>query len=151
MRGSHSFSPLALFQPVGLILAAVFLVMLVFNWLTPLISDDYSYLLKFPTHEPVETFWDIVVSQYYHYMQWGGRTIAIGLNQIFLWLGKWVFNLANAAVFTFTVWLCAKLAAGQKSIPPAFLLVVLGLFSTSTRRSARSTCGCAAPAFTCGP
>lgn len=128
MRGSHSFSPRALFRPVGLILAAVFLVMLVFNWLTPLISDDYSYLLKFPTHEPVETFWDIVVSQYYHYMQWGGRTIAIGLNQIFLWLGKWVFNLANAAVFTFTVWLCAKLAAGQKSIHPAFLLVVLGLF-----------------------
>ena len=102
--------------------------MLVFNRLTPLISDDYSYLLKFPTHEPVETFWDIVVSQYYHYMQWGGRTIAIGLNQIFLWLGKWVFNLANAAAFTFTVWLCAKLAAGQKSIHPAFLLVVLGLF-----------------------
>ena len=128
MRRSHSFSLRAFFQPVGLILAAVFLVMLVFNWLTPLISDDYSYLLRFPTHDSVETFWDIVVSQYYHYMQWGGRTIAIGLNQLFLWLGKWVFNLANAAAFTFTVWLCAKLAAGQKKLHPAFLLVVLALF-----------------------
>ncbi|WP_418710570.1 DUF6056 family protein, partial [Allofournierella sp.] len=106
------------------VLAAAFLVMLVFNCLTPLISDDYSYLLRFPTHEPVETFLDLVVSQYYHYFQWGGRTIGIGLNQLFLWLGKGVFNIFNAAAFCLLVWVCTKLAFGRKAPPPALLLVV---------------------------
>ena len=107
------------------VLAAAFLVMLVFNCLTPLISDDYSYLLRIPTHEPVETFLDLVVSQYYHYFQWGGRTIGIGLNQLFLWLGKGVFNIFNAAAFCLLVWVCTKLAFGRKAPPPALLLVVL--------------------------
>ena len=109
------------------ILGCTFLLMLLFNCLTPLISDDYSYILRFPTHEPIQSLSDLISSQYYHYMQWGGRTIAIGLNQIFLWVGKWIFNIANAAAFTTTVWATAKLAVGKSRVHPAFLLVVIGL------------------------
>lgn len=112
---------------VRAIFACVFLVMLVANALTPLISDDYSYLMRNPTFEPIKTFWDIVVSQYNHYMLWGGRTVAIGLTQIFLWLGKWVFNVFNSAAFCLTVWAGAKLAVGRKALTPLAVLPVLGL------------------------
>lgn len=107
------------------VLAAAFLAMLLFNILTPLISDDYSYLLRFPTDQPVETFGDIVESQIGHYMQWGGRTIAIGLTQIFLCVGKGFFNLCNAIVFCGAVWACAKLSVGRRPIHPLLLVVVL--------------------------
>lgn len=107
------------------ILGAAFLAMLLFNILTPLISDDYTYLLRYPTSEPVENFGDIIESQIVHYMQWGGRTIVISLNQIFLWLGKWLFNPLNAAMFCVFVWVCAKLAVGRRPVHPLLLVAVL--------------------------
>lgn len=108
------------------VLGAAFLVMLLFNVLTPLISDDYSYFLRFPTHEPVRSFGDIVQSQIQHYLQWGGRTLVISLNQIFLFLGKGLFNPVNALVFCVSVWACAKLAAGSRPVHPLLLAAVLG-------------------------
>ena len=107
------------------VLGAAFLAMFLFNILTPLISDDYTYLLRYPTSEPVENFGDIIESQIVHYMQWGGRTIVISLNQIFLWLGKWLFNPLNAAMFCVFVWACAKLAVGRRPVHPLLLVVVL--------------------------
>lgn len=111
---------------VAAILAATFSVMLVFNCLTPLISDDYSYLLRFPTHEPVESIADVFVSQFYHYMQWGSRTLGLVLEQLFLLAGKWLFNPINAAAFCLLAWVCAKLAAGRRPLHPFLLLAVLG-------------------------
>lgn len=107
------------------VLGIAFFAMLVFNFLTPLISDDYTYLLRYPTSEPVENLGDIIESQIAHYMQWGGRTIVISLNQIFLWLGKWFFNPLNAAMFCVFVWACAKLAVGRRPVHPLLLVVVL--------------------------
>lgn len=107
------------------VLGIAFFAMLVFNFLTPLISDDYTYLLRYPTSEPVENLGDIIESQIAHYMQWGGRTIVISLNQIFLWLGKWLFNPLNAAMFCVFVWACAKLAVGRRAVHPLLLVVVL--------------------------
>lgn len=109
------------------VLAAAFLVMLVFNRLTPLISDDYSYLLRFPTHERVASVADVFVSQFYHYFQWGSRTLGLVLEQLFLLAGKWLFDPVNAAAFCLLAWLCAKLAAGRRQVHPLLLLALLGL------------------------
>lgn len=109
------------------VLAAAFVVMLVFNRLTPLISDDYSYLLRFPTHERVGSVADVFVSQFYHYFQWGSRTLGLLLEQLLLLAGKWLFDPVNAAAFCLLAWVCAKLAAGRKHPHPLLLVTVLGL------------------------
>lgn len=108
-------------------LAAVWVVMWVFNCLTPLISDDYTYLMRYPTTEPIRSLWDVVVSEYENYLLWSGRSVALGLTQLFLWLGKWLFNLCNAGVFCLLLWLCAKLAVGRRPVPPLLLAVCTGL------------------------
>ena len=105
------------------ILAASFAAMLVFNFLTPLISDDYTYRLIYPTREPLAGLGDLIRSQVSHYLQWGGRTIGIGLTQIFASLPKWIFNLCNAAVFCLSVVCCAKLVAGRRPLRPLPLLI----------------------------
>lgn len=112
---------------VAAILAAAFGVMLAFNCLTPLISDDYTYLMLYPTTQPLSSVWDVCVSQYNHYMQWGGRTVGLWLEQFFLLLGKGWFNPVNAAAFCLLAYVCAKLAVGRRPVHPLLLAVVLGL------------------------
>lgn len=109
------------------ILAGAFLVMLVFNWLTPLISDDFTYKLICPGKEQVTCVGDIFVSQWNHYQLVNGRAPAHFLVQLFLLLHKGLFNFLNAAMFCFAAWAVAKLAAGQKKLHPMLLLVSFGL------------------------
>lgn len=73
--------------------------MLLLNCITPLIADDYSYSFIWGTEERLGGLGDIVYSQYQHYLTWGGRTMAHFLGQLFLWLGKPVFNVFNTAAY----------------------------------------------------
>lgn len=127
MKAFHKRQPSKASWGVCLILAAVFLVMLVFNLLTPLISDDYTYLMRYPTTEPIRSVTDVFVSQYHHYFLWGGRTVGLFLEQLLLFWGKGLFNLVNAAGFCLLVWAVTKLAVGQRAVTPLPLAVSLGL------------------------
>lgn len=79
------------------------------NNCTPLICDDYVYSFVWQdnamgvalpkTAERVSGITDILISQWNHYFSWGGRTIAHSLAQLFLWIGKDLFNFANAGCF----------------------------------------------------
>ncbi len=79
------------------------------NYCTPLIFDDYVYSFTFSDHSMlfslpetanrVDSITDIFVSQWNHYFSWGGRTVAHTLVQLFLWQGKFLFNIANAVCF----------------------------------------------------
>ncbi len=75
------------------------------NIFTPLLADDYcySFLLGAPTLTRLESIGDIMQSQYHHYFNWGGRSIAHGLTQFFLLYGKSWFNVVNTLMYiTFT-------------------------------------------------
>lgn len=91
------------------VLVGIFCLIWYFNWCTPLICDDYVYSfiwqdkimgIALPeTAEKISGITDIIYSQWQHYFSWGGRTVAHSLAQFFLWQGKDLFNIFNAACF----------------------------------------------------
>ena len=86
--------------PNLLILAGIFLVMLVLNDLMPLHRDDYDYSMIWMTTEHIASFQDVVQSAYRHYFLHGGRMFTVFCLDLFLWLGKFWFDIANALMFT---------------------------------------------------
>lgn len=71
-------------------------------------GDDYLYAFIWQGHSMftpltedavrISSLKDIVVSQCSHYLTWSGRAVSHTIIQLFLWLGKPVFNIFNAAV-----------------------------------------------------
>ena len=97
-----------------LVLASIWLIMFWCNCLDPMVGDDYlySYIIGDNTifyrfdpaaAVPISSLSDIIVSQWNHYMLWGGRTVAHCLVQFFVWQGEILFDIANAAVFVVLV------------------------------------------------
>ncbi len=56
--------------------------------LTPYFANDYRYFLVQGSDEFVASFSDLFISQYRHYFEWGGRTVAHVIAQLLLWWGK---------------------------------------------------------------
>ena len=83
-----------------LILGAVFLFMLLLNVLMPIHRDDYDYSLIWGTLQHVGYFSDVLQSMWNHYLTHGGRMVTVFGLDLFLWLGKIWFDIANAAIFT---------------------------------------------------
>ena len=96
--------------------------------LMPLGYDDYSYSFiwdaehggnldgmqigspEIEHRDRVESFADIVQSQWNHYFSWGGRVFAHSLAQFFLWIGKPCFNIVNTIVFILFILVIINLA-----------------------------------------
>lgn len=81
------------------LLACVFVLLLLLNVHTPLMMDDYDYSFSWSTGERLAGVADILASQAAHYRLWGGRSVTHFLAQLFLYLGKPVFNVCNAAMY----------------------------------------------------
>ncbi|WP_303871827.1 DUF6056 family protein [Acetobacterium wieringae] len=96
------------------IVAVTFAYMVFLNSKTPLIADDFVYTFIFGTSTPVMSFGDIVTSQISYYMTWGGRVVAETLTQIFMFLGKDVFNVANSLCYIVFCLAVYFLAMGRK-------------------------------------
>ncbi len=88
--------------------------LLLLNCLTPMVGDDYQYSFIFNRPERIESLADVFYSQYIHYFEWGGRSVAHFLLQFFLLLGKPVFNVFNTGVTLLYLYLIAKLAGERK-------------------------------------
>ncbi len=71
----------------------------IFNLYTPLFADDYSYSFSFANKEWINSISDIVRSQIEHYKIMNGRSITHLLGQLFLYLGKPIFNIINSFAF----------------------------------------------------
>ena len=83
----------------GLIAGAVFLFMLTLNHLMPVHRDDYDYSMVWKTGAHLASFSDVCASGVQHYLLHGGRTVTVFCLQLFLWLGKTAFDIANALMF----------------------------------------------------
>lgn len=91
------------------VLLFLFILIWFLNLCTPLICDDYVYSFIWQddamgvalseSANRVNGLADIFYSQWKHYFSWGGRTVAHFLAQLFLWLGKDLFNFLNAGCF----------------------------------------------------
>lgn len=82
-----------------LLIAFIAVLMFLLNSQTPLMMDDYDYSFSWSTGERLAGVKDIIRSQAAHYMAWGGRSIAHFIAQLFLYLGKPVFNAANTVMY----------------------------------------------------
>lgn len=82
------------------ILAFIFLFMLLMNHWMPIHRDDYDYSLIWGTTQHVASFGDVLQSMWNHYLLHGGRMVTVFGLDLFLWLGKIWFDMANAAIFT---------------------------------------------------
>jgi len=73
----------------------------VINRFTPLYDDDWQYRLIFGTFDKVDSFADIIKSQYNHYLNHGnGRIFVHTVVQFFdCIVGKQFFNVFNAIMF----------------------------------------------------
>lgn len=109
-----------------LIPAGIFLWMLLLNRWTPYICDDYTYMHSFQTGERIESLLEILPSMARHSHTMNGRLISHGLEQAFMLVPAFVFDVTNAAVFTLTLYLVHRLCTGAHS--NRILCVVFCLF-----------------------
>lgn len=111
---------------IKIILFLIFISMILLNFLTPLIADDYSYALN--NHNARLTgIGDIYHYQLWHYFNWGGRTIAHSLAQLFLMGPKWLFNIFNSICYTIMIYLLYLFGRGKNKKEKPYLLIMLHL------------------------
>lgn len=115
-------------QQTIIILVSIFIMMLVLNLLTPLLADDYSYSLNLDKTK-INSLMDVVNYQWWHYFNWGGRTLAHTIAQIFLLFPKIVFSIANPFIYIALIYLMYLHIRGDREDKPLFLLLIhLGLW-----------------------
>ena len=74
-----------------------FIMVCIYEYLTPYLSDDIIYADKVAE---ANSFFDLFVQEYFHYLEHIGRSIAHILLRIFLYMGnKIIFDVVAAAVF----------------------------------------------------
>ena len=108
-----------------LILGILFIITFLLNFLTPLITDDFSYAMVDGKH--LSGIKQIIDFQIWHYFNWGGRTIAHVIVQLFLLMPKMVFNIFNTIMNVLEVYLIYKIAKGEKERNPLILIVIFFL------------------------
>lgn len=97
------------------------------NYFFPMMSDDYAISFIWdgahggniagiqPGHvwERIDSLSDIFLSLKSMYMTWGGRMESWFIAQLFLYLGKPLFNICNTIVFCFFFILAARISLGN--------------------------------------
>ena len=117
-----------------LLAGAVFLVMLLFNCLTPYIADDFTFAYAFDTGLRLQSLPQLLQSLAFHYMEWTGRVVVKFFAQGFTMLPKIVFNLCNAAAYLALGLVVYRLALGRRSGRydlAAFVLIEAALWEIS--------------------
>lgn len=122
--------------------AAVFVLMLVCNFHTGLMADDYSYLFAFgydwylydppfpaPTASRITSVGEILWSMQCHRYCMNGRVIAHFFVQLFLMLPKWVFNVINSAMFVLELIMLCRCALIKAEDRSPWILPLLFAFS----------------------
>lgn len=118
---------------IGIIitLSVICLAMWVLNYLTPKYTDDYWYPYmfigdSFDINRPIESFKEILISQYNHYFGYNGRNIIHTIVQLFAGiLGKPIFNVFNAIAFAVFVYLLTRMTSKVSVINIIFTCAVI--------------------------
>lgn len=93
----------------AVLFACVFLLMLLCNFLTLEVADDFTYHLSFRTLERITNFFQIFPSLLSHAAYMNGRTVAHFWTQLFEALPKWIFNIVNSGIFVGQVYLLCRI------------------------------------------
>ena len=102
---------------------AAFVLMFIFNVLTPMMTDDLFYS---KTVSEASSIWDLFAQEYTQYMTWTGRSVCHMILRFFLLTDKMVFNVANSVVFVLlTLLIYWNVDHRKKYDTPVYLLVNL--------------------------
>ena len=118
-----------IFQNKLIIFTAVtiFVLMLVLNFVTPLIMDDYNY--TFGLNGRISNLKDIFEYQIWFYFNWGGRNIAHTIAQFFLMNNKTVFNICNSLTFIVLILLILNFSKfNKREVKNKFIYLILIYF-----------------------
>ena len=107
----------------------IFALMFALNNLMPLHRDDYDYSMIWKTGEHLNSLHDVFNSTYRHYFFHGGRFFSVFCLNLFLWLGKFYFDIANAFLFAVLVILIYLHARRKFQFDEFKILAAIGLMA----------------------
>lgn len=109
-----------------LAVCAAFVLIFIFNVLTPMMTDDLFYSR---TVSEAASIWDLFAQEYTQYMTWTGRSVCHMILRFFLLTDKMVFNVANSVVFVLlTLLIYWNVEHKKKYDTPVYLLINLLLW-----------------------
>ena len=91
----------------------LFLAILVLNFLTDYVADDWVYMFSFSTREPIRVVRDIFPSMYVHSTHMNGRLISHGLVQLMFIFRRPVFKLVNTGVYCAVMYMLYRFCVGR--------------------------------------
>ena len=105
---------------------AAWLLIFIFNVLTPMMTDDLFYS---KTVSEAASIGELFAQEYTQYMTWTGRSVCHMILRFFLLTDKMVFNVANAAAFVLlTLLIYQNVEHKKKYDTPVYLLINLLLW-----------------------
>ena len=105
---------------------AMFVILLIFNVLTPLLSDDFLYSFSIVTWERLDSVEAVVESIIAHGQSVNGRYFAHFFAQLFLMLPAIVFDVINSLVFVSTIYIVYRICNRGREINNSFLIGIFG-------------------------
>ena len=109
-----------------LMVLAAFVLIFIFNVLTPMMTDDLFYSR---TVSEASSIGDLFAQEYTQYMTWTGRSVCHMILRLFLLTDKMVFNVANSVVFVLlTLLIYWNVERRRKYDTPVYLLINLLLW-----------------------
>ena len=109
----------------------MFFVALFYNILSPYTTDDYAYMYSFADGARITNPFQIFGSLWEHYLIVHGRILPHFFVQFFMIFPKWIFNIVNAVVFAWLIWLMLGLCEKKKfsllmfiAVPIAFWIYI---------------------------
>lgn len=115
-------------KKITIAVVAMFLVALIYNAFSPYTTDDYSYMFSFADGEWLTNPFQIFGSLWSHYLNIHGRILPHFFVQFFMLFPKWVFNLINAAIFVWLIWLVLNVAGKKKFSVLMFMAVPIAFW-----------------------
>lgn len=118
----------------GISLIIIFSLILLLNLRYPLYADDWVYIMKFPEETAIQNFRDIIITQYHHYFNWGGRSIVHIIAQSLLLFESPLNDILNSLVYIYLSLLIYYIGNYNRSININIFLwtnVLLWLFIPS--------------------
>lgn len=109
-----------------LFLAITFVILYLGNRAVPfvLMGDDKWYATKLFSEEPIRNLADIFVAQKWHFMNWGGRSIAHGILQAVILTG---WNVADWINMVFSVLLALMIYKVSGADKPVYIAFIWGM------------------------
>ena len=104
-----------------------FSTILIYNFLTPMLSDDFNYATVVKNANNIG---DLFRQEYQQYMNWTGRSPSHILLRLFLYLNsKIVFDIFNSISFTLlTIFMYLNIEHHEKYDVKAYLLIILSIW-----------------------